>query len=265
MSQQNINNYSYYYDVNQPTYPSNTYSTFITTIPTEKNFTQQSLYASDYQINNDHDHSTEPFFTEYFGNTHLDDGVISTKADYLNNSNPQIQKLVEAFNHSKINNIYYPCYKLISCEKTESDQAEFTTPESYRLHITPRLYQNFDQNEEIPCSSLVLCQSENEPIISTPLSTVIHQHPINPVESLTEEQTNDDNVSSNYFIKKTSTMIIQSETSPETLKKYEMCEEFFIYYEKRCQVYEGGEMETFEEQVVKMDKKMKVEILNGYS
>ncbi|CAG8496767.1 16495_t:CDS:1 [Dentiscutata erythropus] len=258
MSQQNINNYNYYYDINQPTYPSNAYSTFIATIPTETNFTQQSLYASDYRIHNDQDHYMEPF-----GNTQLDNGVISINTDYMNNSNPQIQKLVETSNCS-LNDNNCSCYKFISCEKTECDQAGFATPGSYQLNVTPRHCQNFEQNEEIPCGSIVLYQSQNEPIVATPLSTVIHQNPINPSESLTKEQT-DDHISSKYYVKKTSTMIVRSETSPEILKKYETCEEFIIYYEKRYQVYEDGEMETFEEQVVKMDRKVKVEVFNGYS
>ncbi|CAG8651401.1 6103_t:CDS:2 [Racocetra fulgida] len=211
MSQQNINSYDYNYDFKQQAYPSNTYSTFI---PTETNFTQQSLYASNYPIYNDYDHIS----MGHFGNTLIDDGF-------------------------------------------ENDQVEYATPESYPESY--RYSQTFEQNEGIPspCNSLVLCQSQNNPIFSAPSATIIHQQPINPIESLIEEQ-NNDHISSKYSIKKTSTMIIRSETSPETLKKYETCEEYVIYYEKRCQVHEDGEMETFEEQVIKMDKRVKVEVLN---
>ncbi|CAG8684819.1 21318_t:CDS:1 [Cetraspora pellucida] len=248
MSQQNLNNYNYYYDLNQQTYPSNTYSTFI---PTETNFTQQSLYASNYPIYNDHDHIS----MERFGNTLLDDGVISISTNYLNNSNPPIQKLIGTSNFAQINDNYCSCDKFIPCEKFESDQIENSIPESYS--------QTYEQNEGIPspCSSLILYQSQDNPIFSTPLTTIIHQQPINPIESLTEEQIND-HISSNYSIKKTSTMIIRSETSPETLKKYETCEEYVIYYEKRCQVLEDGEIETLENQVIRMDKRVKVENLN---
>ncbi|CAG8603102.1 6528_t:CDS:2 [Racocetra persica] len=251
MSQQNINSYDYNYDFKQQTYPSNTYSTFI---PTETNFTQQSLYASNYPIYNDYDHIS----MGHFGNTLIDDGVISINTDYLNHSNPSIQKLNGTSNCAQINNNYCSCNKLIPCEKFENDQVEYATSESYPESY--RYSQTFEQNEGIPspCNSLVLCQSQNNPIFSAPLTTIIHQQPINPIESLTEEQ-NNDHISSKYSIKKTSTMIIQLETSPETLKKYETCEEYVIYYEKRCQVHEDGEMETFEEQVIKMDKRVKVE------